>query len=71
MRTEIRTTTNFNNGIQGIFEQRGGQIAGFTYTFGIIKIDPLIIVTVNNNEAWRKKIGEITQNAEYDIIPKN
>jgi hypothetical protein len=71
MREELRITTTFNSGRPGIYEQRGQQFAAFTYTFGDIKIDPLVIVTVNNNAAWRLKIDKITQNAEYDIIPKN
>jgi hypothetical protein len=66
----IRCTTE--KGGVGTYEKRHHMdIWGYTKTFGEIQMSDMPIHITNNNEAWRKKIGEITQNAEYDIIPKN
>jgi hypothetical protein len=66
----IRCTTN-RGGI-GTYEKRNHMdIWGNTKTFGEIKMPDMPIYINNNNEAWRRKIDKITQNAEYDIVLKN
>jgi hypothetical protein len=65
----IRCTTN-RGGI-GTYEKRNHMdIWGCTKTFGEIKMSDIPIFITNNNEAWRKKIDNITQNAVYDIVIK-
>lgn len=44
-----------------------------TQTFGLVKFeykDEPFIRVIDNSEKWRRKIGSITSNAEYDIVER-